>query len=275
MKTIKTIFFFSLLLCAMNSCNNDDDGKEITLTVSNWEESIDENPEINDVIGTIKAVLEGSDEKITYSITSQMPEGAISINSSNGTFSVADNSKFDFEKWEKVTATVKVISEGVEKTSTITINILDVDENDMVKDEETKDEETEEPTRIIWSGSKVTFSKADGADPSLDENQDKITSKVWLTRANDGGQIYNSVSESNANKSSSPAGTKWAEGSINDIDNLTFSTLRGTFSKPKNIVGKQVVLWLTEENIYIDIVFTSWSEGKNKGGFSYERSTKN
>ena len=44
------------------------------------------------------------------------------------------------------------------------------------------------------------------------------------------------------------------------------------------VVGENMVLYLIEENIYIDIKFTSWSEGNGDGegsggGFSYERST--
>ena len=42
--------------------------------------------------------------------------------------------------------------------------------------------------------------------------------------------------------------------------------------QPKNIVGKDLVLHLIEEDIYLSVKFKSWSQGK-KGGFSYERST--
>lgn len=40
----------------------------------------------------------------------------------------------------------------------------------------------------------------------------------------------------------------------------------------KSLVGKNMVLHLVEDNIYISIKFTSWSSG-TKGGFAYERST--
>ncbi|NQX81161.1 MAG: hypothetical protein HRT66_04075 [Flavobacteriaceae bacterium] len=48
--------------------------------------------------------------------------------------------------------------------------------------------------------------------------------------------------------------------------------------EPTMVVGENMVLYLIEENIYIDIKFTSWSEGNGDGegsggGFSYERST--
>ena len=124
----------------------------------------------------------------------------------------------------------------------------------------------------IWSGPIVQFSKEDGADFSQESNQDRITSNVWITRANDGGQIFNIAKESAANKSSSPAGTAWSIGSINNINSLTFTNFRSAVGKPKDVVGKNLVMHLIDDDIYLSVKFTSWSEGQ-KGGFSYERST--
>ena len=64
----------------------------------------------------------------------------------------------------------------------------------------------------IWSGPTVTFQKADGDDPNLPENQDQLSNSVALTRGNNGGQIYNAVSETNSDKDNSPVGTLWARG---------------------------------------------------------------
>ena len=36
---------------------------------------------------------------------------------------------------------------------------------------------------IVWDGPPVTFTKASFADWTLPENQDRITSNVWLTRS--------------------------------------------------------------------------------------------
>jgi len=125
--------------------------------------------------------------------------------------------------------------------------------------------------QTTWDGPLMTFTKADNADPTLEANQDRITSNVWLTRGNDGGQIYNAKTESSSSKSSSPADTRWAFGTTSNLGSLTFSTFRGT-TKPKNAVGQNMVLNLVSADIYIDIKFTSWSSGK-QGGFTYERST--
>ncbi|MEM1258598.1 MAG: hypothetical protein AAGH81_08720 [Bacteroidota bacterium] len=124
----------------------------------------------------------------------------------------------------------------------------------------------------IWTGSTVTFQKPGGADPSVAENQDRITANVWITRGNSGGQIYNAVNETEADKDLSPSGTLWARGTTANLQNLTFNRFRATLDKPKDNVGVDLVLLLVEENIAIDLRFTSWSQ-QEVGGFAYERSS--
>ena len=123
----------------------------------------------------------------------------------------------------------------------------------------------------IWKGSLKSFTKTDGSDPNEVNNQDRLTAKVWITRGNNGGQIYNAAQEDKSDKYKSPIGTEWAVGNINDLDKLIFYDFRIAI-QPKNIVGKNLVLHLIEEDIYLSVKFKSWSQGK-KGGFSYERST--
>ena len=130
--------------------------------------------------------------------------------------------------------------------------------------------------QTTWDGPTMTFTKADNANPSLEANQDRITSNVWLTRGNN-GQIYNAKTESNSSKSNSPADTQWAFGTTANLGSLTFATFRGT-SKPQNAVGQNMVLHLLTDDIYIDIKITSWTSGQGNGnggggGFSYQRST--
>ena len=125
----------------------------------------------------------------------------------------------------------------------------------------------------IWRGETKTFTKVDNSDPNSEENQDRITSNVWITRGNSGGQIYNIISETSADSNSSPAGTRWALGTIEEISSLSFSNFRGAVGKPKNVVGKNLILHLIEDNIFLSVKFTSWSENK-LGGFSYQRSTQ-
>lgn len=128
-------------------------------------------------------------------------------------------------------------------------------------------------SQTVWDGSQITFTKQNFDDPSLESSQDRITDLVWLTRGNNGGQLYNAKTESNSSKSTSPDDTRWAFGTTSSLGSLTFSTFRGT-SKPKNAVGKDMVLHLVTDNIYIDIKITSWTSGNNSGGgFTYTRST--
>ena len=123
----------------------------------------------------------------------------------------------------------------------------------------------------IWDGPMISFSKADGADHTLESNQDRITSNVWITRGN-AGQIFNIAKENSADKEDSPAGTLWAKGTVDNIDNLTFTQFR-MIGQPKNVVGSDLVLYLVEDDIYLSVKFTSWSQGQ-KGGFAYERSSE-
>lgn len=123
----------------------------------------------------------------------------------------------------------------------------------------------------IWNGPLKSFTKTDGSNASEETNQDRLTAKVWITRGNNGGQIYNAAQEDKSDKYKSPIGTEWAVGNINDLDKLIFYDFRIAI-QPKNIVGKDLVLHLIEEDIYLSVKFKSWSQGQ-KGGFSYERST--
>lgn len=140
------------------------------------------------------------------------------------------------------------------------------------KAEEKKEEVPTEKT--IWKGTKKTVTKGDNTDSGVEANQDRITDKVWLTRLRAGGGFINKkAGETSYNKTTSPAGTKWAEGSLDNLDSLDFKSGFHNLMKPKSAVNKNLVLWLIEENIFISVKITSWSSGK-KGGFTYERSTK-
>lgn len=125
----------------------------------------------------------------------------------------------------------------------------------------------------VWTGPTLTFQKNPGADPTLAENQDRITSNVWITRGNaSGGQIYNAFLESEADMDLSPEGTLWAIGTTANIENLTFDRFRATLGKPKDNVDVDLVMLLIEDKIAIDLKITGWTQ-QQSGGFIYERST--
>lgn len=133
-----------------------------------------------------------------------------------------------------------------------------------------------------WTGSLFTFSKAPNADWNLEENQDRITSNVWITRKNSQG-IFNIAQETEYQQGSniSPVDTEWAYGNISDgVGSLSFTTWDTAHGGsggggPSSLIGQDMVVHLITDDIYIDIKFLSWGGGGSGGGsFSYERSTE-
>ena len=125
----------------------------------------------------------------------------------------------------------------------------------------------------MWSGPKVVFTKADGADPTQAANQDRLTSNVWLTRGGSQG-LYNIAKEAFFTHSVSPVDTEWASGTTANYASLTYTdweTWARSVGNPPATPGVNAVLHLKTDNIYLDIKFLSWSQ--RSGGFSYERST--
>lgn len=139
-------------------------------------------------------------------------------------------------------------------------------------DDDMGGEEMEEVDELSM-GETVNFSKSDSADPTSESSQDRITDNVWITRGNSGSQIFNAKVEDSSSKSASPTGTRWALGVASNKDNLDFQAFRETI-KPKEAVGKNLVMHLVEDDIYINVKFTSWSQGgqnADAGGFAYTR----
>ena len=223
------------------------------LSASNFSVTLEAEPSVGQSLGTIQASTTNN-EAITFEITAENPLGALNIGQSSGEITVADASLFDINSGTDITATVTVRAGSLSQEVTVTISL-------------------EAPSPFnIWDGPDFTFTKADGASPNDAANQDRLTDNVIITRGNSGGQIYNIASETAASQSSSPAGTEWAEGSIDDIANLTFRPFRAAVSRPRDVVGKNLVLHLIEDDIYLTVRFTSWST-QRAGGFSYVRSS--
>ena len=122
----------------------------------------------------------------------------------------------------------------------------------------------------------ITFSKANNADYTSAQHQDRITDDVWLTRTNSGGALINYNQESSYVRGTSPVGTLWALGSTSDT-NLSFDDFRGfdgtsggggsgSNSPPMN---QALVLKITNgttsesDDIHIDIMFTSWASSNS------------
>ena len=139
-------------------------------------------------------------------------------------------------------------------------------------------------SQTIWDGSEITFSKANNADFTQEQHQDRITADVWLTRG-DGGGLFNFKNESFYNDGMSPSLTLWALGDTSDND-LVFDNFKDFYGSSGNRppTNTSVVLKLTQgttaesDDIHIDLTFTSWTGGGGGrngggGGFAYTRST--
>ena len=177
------------------------------------------------------------------------------------------NTGYEFQRWEEVDALTSSLTITVSSNISLTAIFIETP-----NDSNSSNSTNENLGPIFWRGSTITFNKSNGANPNLEENQDRIRENVWITRGNTGGQIFNIAINNSADKTESPVGTEWAIGSLDELESLTFNYFRNAISRPKSVVGKNLVLHLIKDDIYINIKFTSWSQGK-RGGFSYERST--
>ena len=131
--------------------------------------------------------------------------------------------------------------------------------------------------QTIWTGETMEFTKANYADWTLEENQDRITDNVWITRK-DQRSIFNINVETESPSgcsSAAPALTQWAIGTTaQGVENLTFGTFYDAHNcSPQSILNVDMVLKLTAEDVYIDIKFLGWTNNADGGGFSYMRST--
>lgn len=123
----------------------------------------------------------------------------------------------------------------------------------------------------VWTGPPITFT-----NPCATCASDQITENVAITRAESGG-IFNAVTETESagKQGLSPADTEWAFGTTAELGSLTYTPWFEWlgFKSPAAAVGQAAVLHLITDDIYIDIEFISWVDGKGGGGFSYARST--
>ncbi|MEM0940489.1 MAG: hypothetical protein AAGI25_11985 [Bacteroidota bacterium] len=106
------------------------------------------------------------------------------------------------------------------------------------------------------------------------ENQDCITDDVCLTWQHNQG-LFNDIEEEGYNFDISPSGTLWARGSTANPESNYTDWRNAVEFCPPFYLNDTLSLYLTAEDAYYDVVFTSWTEGRSEGGgggFSYTRS---
>ncbi|PQJ20616.1 cadherin repeat domain-containing protein [Tenacibaculum sp. SG-28] len=130
MKNHKLFYLLVILTFFIISCedSNDDVNDTISISISDFSISIDENPTANSSLGIVQATTNQGD--ITFSITEQTPKQAIQINASTGEITVLTESLFDYETNPIVTGIVRAENSGISETASITINLNDINEID-------------------------------------------------------------------------------------------------------------------------------------------------
>ncbi|MFC1481240.1 FlgD immunoglobulin-like domain containing protein [Candidatus Neomarinimicrobiota bacterium] len=165
---------------------------------------------------------------------------------------------------------------------------------------------------LIWEvklgdrSAPVTFTKADYADYENAANWDVLTESVALTRGDSRG-LYNPFEEpyydyigetpapprpdlalaTDNGGTVSPVGTEWAYGLSEDLAPEDYAYwLEAVNYRALAMVGNDISLHIIEEDVYFDLVFTSWTAGCGSspplpgvdkmavcggGGFSYIR----
>jgi hypothetical protein len=128
----------------------------------------------------------------------------------------------------------------------------------------------------VFSGLDVEYHYAGFGDLSLEENQDRITDNVWIARGINRG-IFNIAQEPSYQGAGafgpSPVGTLWAIGTTAEYDTLTYvpwAELHDGF--PLLLLDTNAVVYLEDDDIYIDLMFTQWEGNGNGGEFAYRRS---
>ncbi|MEN8152357.1 MAG: hypothetical protein ABFS86_21240, partial [Planctomycetota bacterium] len=125
----------------------------------------------------------------------------------------------------------------------------------------------------VWVGMEKEFVKPPDSDWTSATYQDRITDKVVITRGDQKG-IFN-IAQEPGYKPSPPAGTEWAYGTASNWQNLRFQSWETWHSRiPPDMVNQDAVLHLIDEDVYLDIKFTAWTESAAGGGFSYVRATE-
>ena len=114
------------------------------------------------------------------------------------------------------------------------------------------------------------FEKTDYGDFSSENNQDRITDNVWITRDNS-GPIFNYYLENGPEygcASQTPSGTLWSPNPkevSEENDYAPFIEMTGCC--PPCMVGDTVSVWLVQEDLRLNIVFDSWTSGGQGGVF--------
>ena len=124
------------------------------------------------------------------------------------------------------------------------------------------------------SAETVVFTKADSADWTLEENQDRITDNVWITRKHNQSLFNIAQEDGYSGNAGSPVGTLWADTTTAAADLASYTSFVSMHGgSTQSIINNTISLYLPQDGLYFDVVFTSYTGGNNGGGFSYSRTS--
>ncbi len=132
LRQVKTSLIILLMLAILSiGCSKDDENvTQITVTTEDFSVTIDENPTEGQSIG--KVTGKASEGEVSFNLSTQTPDGAMSIDTKTGELKVKDVSLFDFEIYTSITGVAIVKSGTILKEANITVKINDVDDNEVV-----------------------------------------------------------------------------------------------------------------------------------------------
>ncbi len=140
---------------------------------------------------------------------------------------------------------------------------------------------------VVWTGYNFDFTRPPGISVTHPHYRDVITPSVAFARGASAG-LFNIIAESSFS-ATSPTGTRWAteliagngglEIAASNWQQLNFSDWNSAYGGSgnllANIASQNAVVHVVAEDIYFDIRFITWENGRTggMGGFSYQRST--
>ena len=121
-----------LLMGLVIGCSKDDapqetpevQQEETQIALADLEARVDENSETGTLLGTFSAIVQNSDEAVTYSIVNQTPEGAVRIQ--DNSLRIANNILYDFETITEITGQVEASVEDVTVIANFSIGLKNV-----------------------------------------------------------------------------------------------------------------------------------------------------
>ena len=114
---------------------------------------------------------------------------------------------------------------------------------------------------------------------------DKISDGVIIARRSNGGAIFNIVSENESEAGLSPENTRWNSSyndtragyfGFSDLSNLESRVYSDfitalDYNVGNNVIGEELIMHDLTTDLYYKVVFSSWTQGGQGGGFEYTR----